>query len=176
LDKQELLHWVEMHDREYSFGIQKEKEIGDRLRLTKELIKSDLNEIIEWKFEGRRLEGRKRLELNRVANIDEQILKKVSNFVFNLDTNQDIYRIKLLCVFNGVGPAVASTILTFFDPKNYGVFDLHVWQEIFHEKLSQYSFLNYLKLLSKLRKIAEDYGLQVRTVEKAYFKKNYDRK
>lgn len=33
---------------------------------------------------------------------------------------------------------------------------------------------NYLKLLAELRRIASKYGLNVRTVEKAFFKKNID--
>jgi hypothetical protein len=33
---------------------------------------------------------------------------------------------------------------------------------------------NYLKLLNELRKIADKHGLGVRTVEKAFFKKNID--
>jgi hypothetical protein len=67
-----------------------------------------------------------------------------------------------------IGPAVASTILTFSDPKNYGVFDFHVWQEVFNEKLKGYTVKNYIKLLYKLREIANKYDVEVRTVEKAF--------
>ena len=174
MEKGEILKWSSKHDSEYASWIQKEKEIGDRLRVSKELTIADLIEIIKWKFEG--LEGRKTRILNYVENIDEQILKLVSKLVFNLNTRQDIYKTKLLCTFDGIGPAIASTILTFFDPENYGVFDIHVWREIFgREKGNLFTAENYLKLLSKLREIADRYNLKVRTVEKAYFKKNYDR-
>jgi thermostable 8-oxoguanine DNA glycosylase len=121
------------------------------------------------------LEGRKNRELKLVAKIDEQVLKKVSNLVFNLNTSQDIYKIKILSALYGIGPAVASTILTFFDPKNYGVFDVHVWREVFgKESKNPFTAENYVKLLSKLREIAKREGLEVRTIEKALFKKNYD--
>ena len=175
MEKSEILKWSSKHDSEYASGIQKEKEIGSRLRVSKELTKADLIEIIKWKFEG--LEGRKKRELNLVAGINEQVLKKVSNIVFNMNTSQDRERVELLCSLDhGIGPAVASTILTFFDPKNYGVFDIHVWREIFgKEKGNLFTAENYLKILSKLREIADRYNLEVRTVEKAYFKKNYDR-
>jgi serine/threonine protein phosphatase PrpC len=174
MEKQEILNWCGKHDSQYAPWIQKEREIGNKLRKTKELTKADLIEIIKWKFEG--LEGRKKRELNHVANIHEQVLKNVSNIVFSLDTSQDKYKVKLLCVFDGIGGAVASTILTFFDPENYGVFDIHVWREIFGKdaKSLDYSPRNYVKLLSKLREIANRYGLEVRTVEKAFYKKNYD--
>ena len=174
MKKQEILYWSGRHDEQFPRGIKEEREIGGRLRETKELTKRGLIDIIKWKFEG--LEGRKKRELDLMADVDEQILKKVSNIVFNLNASQDIYRIRLLCALrHGIGVAVASTILTFFDPKNYGVFDFHVWQEIFGEKLEgKYTVLNYVKLLSKLREIAEKYDLHVRTVEKAFYKKNYD--
>lgn len=94
------------------------------------MTKPELIEIIKWKFEG--LEGRKKRELNLVADINEEVLKKVSNVVFNLNASQDRERMELLCNLNhGIGPAAASTILTFFDPKNYGVTDIHVRREVF---------------------------------------------
>lgn len=175
MEKQEILYWSGRHDNQFPHGIKKEREIGGRLREKEELTKIDLFDIIEWKFEG--LEGRKKRELDLMTDIDEQILKKVSNVVFNLNTSQDTYRIRLLCALrHGIGVAVASTILTFFDPKNYGVFDFHVWQEIFGEKLEgKYTVSNYVDLLSKLREIADKYDFDVRTVEKAFYKKNYDK-
>ena len=174
MDCKEILEWASKHDIKEAFWIQKEEEIGNRLRASKELTKSDLTEIIKWKFEG--LEGRKKRELNLVAGINEQVLKRVSNVVFNLSTSQDRERIELLCnLDHGIGPAVASTIMSFFDPKNYGVFDFHVWQEVFNKKLNGYTVKNYIKLLSRLREIASRCGFEVRAVEKAFYAKNYAR-
>jgi len=173
MEKEEILNWSEKHDKDYSEDIQKEKQIGDRLRQTKELTKPDLIEIIKWKFEGDA--RRTKRELNLVADIDERDLKRVSNLVFNLYVHQDLERIGLLCSLNhGIGPAVTSTILTFYDPDNYGVFDFHVWNEVFGDEKIQYTAKNYIRLLSKLREIATRYDLQTRTVEKAFFKKNID--
>lgn len=172
MECKKILEWANKHDSKEAFWMQKEKEIGNRLRASKELTKSDLIEIIKWKFEG--LEGRKKRELNLVAGINEQVLKKVSNVVFNMNTSQDRERVELLCSLDhGIGPAVASTILTFFDPKNYGVFDFHVWQEVFNEKLKGYTVQNYIELLSKLREIANKCRIEVRTVEKAFYAKNH---
>lgn len=172
MECKEILDWADKHDSEEAFWIEKEK-VGDRLRVSKELTKSDLIEIIKWKFEG--LEGRKKRILNLVADIDEQVLRRVSSLVFSLNTHQDIYRIRLLCIFNGIGGAIASTVLTFFDPENYGVFDIHVWREIFREETKDpdYSPRNYVRLVSKLREIAHRCGVEVRTAEKALYAKNY---
>lgn len=174
MDKQEVLYWSKKCDEEFLLSIEKEKSIGARLRQNNELTKADLIEIMKWKFEGDA--RRTTRELNLVADVDEQVLRNVSSVVFSLTMSQETYRIKLLdALDHGIGVAVASTILTFFDPDNYGVFDFHVWQEMFGEKLNgRYTTSNYGKLLSKLRQVAEEFNLKVRTVEKAFFKKDYD--
>ena len=174
MEKAEIEYWRHKHDVENAFWINKEREIGDRLRASKELTKVDLIEIIEWKFEG--LEGRKKRELDLIARLDEHNLEQVSNLVFNLSIGQDLYRIKRLCgLDHGIGPAVSSVILTFFDPKNYGILDFHVWQEVFREDRKSFTAENYVRLLSRLRDEANRHGLEVRAVEKAYFKRNFDR-
>jgi hypothetical protein len=100
-----------------------------------------------------------------VASIDEKSLKDVSNKVFNLSVSPDIERIELLCdLRHGIGTAVASTILTFFDPKNYGVFDFHVWQEVLGGR-PKHTVMECVKLLSRLRQEAEMYSLDTRTVD-----------
>jgi len=140
------------------------------LRETKKLSKDDLNKIIEWKFESNPLV--KTVQLNRMKKVNEQHLEKVSNEVFNLDVNQDMKRITLLCGFNGIGPAVASVILTFYDPENYCVVDFHVYQEVFGFRPKYLTPEKYIRLLGKLREEARKYSLNVRDMEKAYFMKN----
>lgn len=117
----EILEWASQHDNKEVFWIRKEKQVGDKLRTSKELTKSDLVEIIKWKFEG--LAGRKKRELNLVAGINEQVLKRISNVVFSLTINEDKERMELLCSLNhGIGPAVASTILTFIQNPTLNLF------------------------------------------------------
>jgi hypothetical protein len=170
MEREEILEWVDKHDRKNSWWIQQEREIGDRLRETKKLSKDDLNKIIEWKFQSNPLV--KTVHLNRMKKVKEQHLEKVSNEVFNLDVNQDMKRITLLCGFNGIGPAVASVILTFYDPENYCVVDFHVYQEVFGFRPKYLTPEKYIRLLGKLRKEARKYSLNVRDIEKAYFMKN----
>lgn len=173
MNKQEILDWAEKYDREYSWWVEKERELGNRLRATKELSKTDLMEVIEWKFvslKGRRTRGIKYAEMT-----DDLVLRKVSNLVLDLNKKHDEYKLKLLGVFGGIGIAVASVILTFYDPKNYGVFDIHVWRELFGKE-PKYLFTtkNCLRLFSKLRTVSEEHDIPARTIEKALFKKNYD--
>jgi Holliday junction resolvasome RuvABC endonuclease subunit len=72
-------------------------------------------------------------------------------------------------------PTLASTILTFYDPKKYAVSDIHIWREMYwKEPENLFTTENYLKLLADLRRIGNYYNPDVRTVEKALFKKNID--
>ena len=48
----------------------------------------------------------------------------------------DSFMVDNLTRLFGVGPALASTLLTFYDPEQYGVFDIHVWREIFGKEPS----------------------------------------
>ena len=106
----------------------------------------------------------------------DQDVRRISSHVLSLGTDDDSYKVESLCgVLSGVGPAVASTILTFYNPQDYGVFDIHVWRELFGEEPENlFTPRNYLIVLTKLREIANRFWLPVRTVEKALFKKNYD--
>jgi hypothetical protein len=172
MDKEEILNWNSKYDKEYPKWTAKEKELGDKFRKTKTITKADLVEIVWWKFAL--LKGRRNLELLRIEkNSDAEI--QACNQVFNLTLKEDRLRIGILDNLCGVGPALASVVLTFYEPKNYGVFDIHVWREFFgKEPRSLFSTSNYyVKLLSELRTIARKYDLYARTVEKAYFMKNY---
>jgi hypothetical protein len=78
-------------------------------------------------------------------------------------------------MLNGVSPVIASIILAFFDPKQYGVFDVQVWRALLgNEPPNLFAPQNYLKLLAALRKTASKNNLDARAVEKAFFKKKLD--
>lgn len=174
MDKEEILKWTAKYDREYPWWISKEKELGDKFRETKTLTKADLCQIVEWKFKW--LVGRKDRVLKFVDRNSDEVIQQTCSQVFNLTLCDDSFRIRSLDNLEGVGPALASVILAFYEPKNYGVFDIHVWREFFGKEpkglFSTSSY--YIKLLSELRKIAIRCDLTARTVEKAYFMKNYE--
>jgi hypothetical protein len=179
LTKQEVLIWSQRYDREgdlYNTGL--ERELGDKLRDTKGLTKNQLIQIVEWKFQGRLL-GRRKIILNRLSAVDDSFIRKASNESFN--EPDDRLKIKKLMGryggIKGVGLALASVILTFYDPRNYGVYDIHAWRELMGSQPKDLfsNFENLMKFLERLRQEAERMGLDARIVEKAYFKKNLDR-
>jgi len=175
LNKPEILEWAKKYDREYPWWVKRETEVGNRLRANEELSKTDLIEIIEWKFKD--LKGRRTRVTKYAKETDDAVLRKVSKLVFDLNKNCDKYKLKLLCIFDGIGVAIASVILTFYDPQNYGVFDIHVWRELFgKEPKNLFTTENCLRLFSELRNMSKEYNVPVRTIEKALFKRNYDKR
>jgi hypothetical protein len=107
-------------------------------------------------------------------NSDSEI-RSATKAVLGLGLESDAYKVNSLCGLHGVGPAMASTVLTFYDPANYGIFDIHVWREFFgRESKNLFTTHNYQRLLTEMRKLARKFCLDVRVVEKAYFKKNLD--
>ena len=178
LDKEEILFWSGKYDQEedqYNTGL--EKELGEKLRSTKEFSKNELIQIIEWKFQGRLL-GRRKRTSNLVSDVDDHFIRKVVKE--SLNEQDDRLRIKKLMGrfggIPGVGLALASVILTFYDPKNYGVYDIHAWREVFGKEPKNLfsNFENLVRFLHKLREDSKRFNLDVRILEKAYFKKNLD--
>jgi len=170
MNKEEILYYAHRYDEDYfEKWIQPERELGDKFRKTKEVTKDDLRKVVEWKFADLPWKNDR---LNDVANIDDAEIRRKSHVVF-CQAKIDSDMVNGLR-FYGVGPATISVILTFYNPKEYGVFDRHVWRELFgRERKGEYLWTteNYLKVLAELRKIGKQHSLDVRTVEKAFFMK-----
>jgi hypothetical protein len=174
VDKKELLQWSKKYDKDYSGQVQKEQELGSKLRKNKELTLNDLTRIAEWQYKDQ--ENKKTKVLEAIAKNDEAVLKRISSQVFNRIGEEDAYRINSLITFNGVSPVLASVILTFFDPKRYGIFDAHVWKALLgNAPPNLFTAQNYLRLLAALRKTAGKHNLDARTVEKALFKRGLNK-
>ena len=173
MDKAEILKWSRKYDKDQGWWAQKEHELGAKFRRTKVLTRDDLIQIVEWKFQGS--EEKKKRVLEAVAKNDDAIVARISSQVFSVPSGEDAFRMNSLTMLNGVSPILASVILTFFEPKQYGVFDVHVWRALLgNEPPNLFTTQNYLNLLSALRKTAGKHNLDARTVEKALFKKNLD--
>lgn len=172
MNKNDLLNWIRKYEEmDNDFSSKCEKEIGLRIRNNRFLTKDDLKEIVKWKFQS--LPGRKKLFLSYADKLDEKELKKVSSVAFK--EKDELKKLELILKFKGIGIATASVILTFYDAKNYCVFDIHVWRELFGEEPKTfYTKENYLKLLGELRKKSSLYNLDVRNIEKALFQKNLE--
>jgi thermostable 8-oxoguanine DNA glycosylase len=173
MDKEEILNWSKKYDSENPLWIQKEQKLGNKLGRAKKITREDLEQVVEWKFNE--MPGRKKRIMSLIAKNTDEKIRSMSNQFFRITSNDDSYKVHTLNMVHGVGPALASTILTFVNPKDYGIFDIHVWRELFgKEPKGLFRTANYLKVLAELRKIAKEHQLDVRVVEKALFKKNYD--
>jgi len=173
IDKQEILSWSRRYDEDHPWWNQEEKELGIKIRRTKKLTKNDLKRIVEWKFKT--FPARKTRISKLISQNTEEEVAGISSKALGIDSDSDLFKMETLCRLEGVGPALASTILTFYNPADYGIFDIHVCREFFGEtQIAPPTTATYLLVLEKLRLIAKQYGLQVRTVEKALFKKNLD--
>lgn len=115
--------------------MKKEIELGDIFREMGELPKDDLSEIIKWKFKTTPRRLKKNLE--RVNMNEDYAVRDISRSVLRLSLKYDYEKITRLCRIKGVGPATASVILTFYDPTNYGVFDVRVWKSFMVRNPSQ---------------------------------------
>ncbi len=173
MDKRDFLKWSQKYDKDQGWSAQVERELGARFRKARVMSGADLAMVVEWKFKDDEAKRKRVLEL--VARNDEALVARVSSQAFNLPLDDDACRINYFMMLEGVSPVLASVILSFFDPKRYGVFDVYAWRGLLgNEVPNLFSTVNYLKLLVALRKTAAKHNLDVRTVEKALVQKKLD--
>ena len=115
------------------------------------MTKEDLIKIHKWKFQGT-LVGRQKRMLNLIKDFPSQTIEELSKEAFNL--NDENEKLKLLSKIPSVGNSLSSVILTFYDPQNYGILDIHSWRELFGEEPKDI-FSNKQRLLDFLRKLRE---------------------
>jgi len=176
MNKQEIIIWCDKYNKEEdSYNKNAEDALRSKFQINKCFSKEDLIRVVKWKFQGR-LEGRQKRIIKLLKDTDEKFILKLSKFAFSID--DDRTRIKLLCTIDGVGSALASTLLTFYDPNNYGVFDIHAWRELFGKEANSLftNDRNVLRFFGRLRDIARENKMPCRDVEKALFKKNITQK
>lgn len=176
VDKKEILRWSKKYDKDQGWWVQIENELGAKFRKEKVLTRDDLIQIVEWKFKDSSEDKKKRI-IDAVSKNDEALIERISSQIFSIPSDEDAYRVNSLTMLNGVSPVLASIILTFFDPKRYGIFDINVWRALLgNEPPNLFTAQNYLKLLAAIRKTATKNNLDARTVEKAFYKKHLDEK
>jgi len=91
-------------------------------------------------------------------------------------SNSEDEKINLLLNLNGVSIAVASSLLTIINPKDYGIIDIRVWQLFYlysevktKPKGQGFNIEDYKTYLFILRKYAKQFNLNVRNVERIFF-------
>jgi len=174
MTKDEILFWRDKYNKEedlYNKGV--EEKLRKRFRENNFITKSDLQTVIKWKFQGRLL-GRQKRFLKVLKSVNEKFIKKISYLTFQ--SKEDEIRLRLLSSIKMAGNALASVILTFYDPKEYGVLDIHAWRGLFgKEPPDIFSNTKHaIKFFTKLREISRKTGLPCRDIEKAIFKKDLD--
>ena len=143
------------------------------MRKAKALTQADLAQVVEWKFKE---EPEKKVRvLALVARNDEATVNRLSSQALSIPSCEDAYRMNCLTLLEGVSPAIASVILAFFDPKQYGILDAAVWKALLgNPPPNLLTTQNYLKLLTAIRKTAAKQNLDVRVIDKALYKKSLD--
>lgn len=175
MGREELLFWKNKYDEEedlYNKG--DEEELRKIFQENNIVIKNDLVRIIKWKFQGGLL-GRQKRILKLLEDNEELFIEEVSKSAFK--SKDDEVRLKLLSSIKGIGNALSSVILTFYDPQIYGVLDIHAWRGLFGKEPKDI-FSNSkqaIKFFNKLREISSETGLSCREIEKAIFKKDLDK-
>lgn len=156
------------------------QEIGSQVRNgIRSWTTPDLKRIVEWK--GLNRVGPRITNRTRNPGTDVNKLLK-----FALSIREERLKIEILNLIHGVGPALASTLLTFTNPKNYGVIDYHAWnalhslgKDLVRKKITVKKFgfkesgvftvPELLDYLSVIRKLAKTKNTTARNVDKALF-------
>ncbi len=173
MDKADFLIWSRKYDKAFGWQAQRERELGAKFRKNKVLTCKDLASIVEWKFKEDTEKKTRSLEL--VTRNDEATVNRLSSQALSIPGCEDAYRMNCLTLLEGVSPVLASIILAFFDPKQYCILDAHPWKALLgNVPPNMQTTQNYLKLLAVIRKTASKQNLDVRVIDKAFFKKGID--
>lgn len=84
------------------------------------------------------------------------------------------WRMKHLCLLDGVQPRVASAILMFVDPNSYTVMDYRAWT-VLHDigelppPPTTYTAADYEEYLIVCRRLGDRYSVDLRTLDRALF-------
>lgn len=167
---EQINYWSTKYDQEHNWWNTEEERLGKYLRRNQEFGLDTLKEIIHWKFLT--LPGRENRTLNLIRNYSDQQIHEISRKAFRFSSDNE--RINEFRTIKGVGVALASTILTFYAPKRYCIYDIHVMRGFYGElpKNMFTSNKHYLTLLDDIRELSLQYNISVRKIEKAYFKKD----
>ena len=167
--REDILKWCQRyHENEDSFNRGLEEQLRGKFQEQKCGTYDDLQAILRWKFAE--MPGRLKRELNLLSTVSPDLAQDATHQAFALTDDSD--RLRQLRRIRGVGIAVASVILSFYDPQNYGIIDIHSWRELFGKEQKPFNESDFLRFTEAVRRLARDHGLPARDVEKALFHKN----
>jgi len=143
--------------------------IGEDIRRRGYLGPHELLYIVAWKLPKSAIDdmGRKWAKIGRM---EIENIKKITSEAFKL---ADQGRIKEAVIklreLPEVRVAVASAILTFYNPNKYGVIDIYAWKALYGEQRKSGSFKpeEYVRYLKDIREIAAKCYMTPRQVDLA---------
>jgi hypothetical protein len=166
--------WSRKYDKAYGWQAGRERDLGAKIRKNKQLTLSDLLVVAEWKYKGDDEKVARAKEL--VARNDPEKVERVTSQALSLPQADDIFRINCLTTLEGVSPAIASVVLSFFNPKDFGVLDAAVWKPLLGNiPPGIQTPQSYTRLLAALRKTAKKQNLPVRVIDKALYRKTQEK-
>jgi len=139
------------------------KEVNQGIR---SWTKSDLKDIVRWKRVQRLIP-----RIENAPDIEEGL-----EHAFRIQDEQA--RIEALCRIPGVGPVLASAILTFTSPEIYGLLDCHAWNALRflgfqlpekHASSGTFTIPELLAFLRIIRKLAKKKTTTPSEVHKALY-------
>lgn len=133
------------------------------------LTKEQLIKILKWKS-PRPLKYYESNTETEIIEITKQSFK----------TQNEKLKIHILSALSGVKYPGASAILMFYEPANYPVIDIRVWQQLYNSKFlnnnpkgQNFTLNQWIDYLTIIRNIASELKISARQVEKRIF--DYDR-
>lgn len=184
----DFVYYRDRYDQKFPWYNRTLNEIGSAIQRQGYLTYEQLMEISDWKA-GRR--NRRHIKKNSRENVVE-----VTKHAFSFE--DDELRVRALHSPNlhGVRVPVASAILTFYDPKKYGVIDQHTSRSLYRngETLSRKwdfnskffrkkkllgftidDYMEYLRVIQTIaQKVSEETGVEftLRDVDKALWQED----
>jgi hypothetical protein len=143
--------------------------IGEDIRRRGYLGPHELFYIVAWKL-PRRVRGNMGSKWEKIERIEIEDLKKITSEAFKLaDQDRIKEAVEKLRKLPEVGVAVASAILTFYNPNKYGVIDIYAWKALYDEQRKSGDFKpeEYVKYLKDIREIATKCNMTPRQVDLA---------
>lgn len=166
MHKEEILFWKTKYEEEQNESDKKtELELRKKFQSQKFMTKEDLVRVVKWRFQGRLSRRRAKL-LELIESAEESHIIDRSRKAFR--ACDDKARLKFLFQIQGVRNILASTVLAFYDPDNYGILGMSVWRALLGREPGDI-FVNpkrAIEFFEKLREISRD-GLSCRDLEKA---------
>lgn len=161
-DGGEIGHWASR----YEYPGEKEL-IRDLVPIVKRrghLRKDEFLEVCKWKTTRSQSKCRKN---------PSQLIEDIT--AISLRTNNDILKIGVLNILNGVSWPTASVFLHFFDEERYPILDVRALWSLSIDDPPPYNFQFWIEYVQYCRQLADKYGVDMRTLDRAlwqYSKEN----